>query len=90
MKRTGVLSVSTQNHLNRGRPAIPNGCGYQTYIRTDEHWLYLCVVLNLYSGLVVGWSMRPKQDLQLVLQAVRNGLMATTGLDVGHPLLGSR
>ena len=41
-----------------------------TYIRTAEHWLYLCVVLDLYSGLVVGWSMSPRQDRQLVVQAV--------------------
>jgi putative transposase len=32
--------------------------------------LYLCVVLDLYSGLVVGWSMSPRQDRQLVVQAV--------------------
>ena len=41
-----------------------------TYIRTAEHWLYLCVVLDVYSGLVVGWSMRLRQDRQLVVQAV--------------------
>jgi transposase InsO family protein len=28
------------------------------------------VVLDLYSGLVVGWSMSPQQDRQLVIQAV--------------------
>ncbi len=41
-----------------------------TYIRTAEGWLYLCVVLDLYSGRVVGWSMSPRQDRQVVLQAV--------------------
>ena len=41
-----------------------------TYIWTAEHWLYLCVVLDLYSGLVVGWSMSPRQDRQRVVQAV--------------------
>ncbi len=41
-----------------------------TYVRTAEHWVYLCVVLDLYSGLVVGWSMSPRQDRQLVVQAV--------------------
>jgi putative transposase len=40
------------------------------YIRTAEHWLYLCVVLDLYSGLVVGWSMSPRPDRQWVVQAV--------------------
>ena len=41
-----------------------------TYVRTAEHWLYLCIVLDLYSGMVVGWSMSPRQDRQLVVQAV--------------------
>ena len=41
-----------------------------TYIRTAEHWLYLCIVLDLYSGVVVGWAMSPRQDCQLVVQAV--------------------
>ena len=39
-------------------------------MRTAQHWLYLCVVLDLYSGLVVGWSMSARQDGQLVVQAV--------------------
>jgi putative transposase len=41
-----------------------------TYIRTAEGWLYLAVVVDLYSGRVVGWSMSARQDTQLVLQAV--------------------
>jgi putative transposase len=41
-----------------------------TSIRTAEHWSYLCIVLDLYSDIVVGWSMSPRQDRQLVLQAV--------------------
>jgi len=28
-----------------------------TYVATDEGWLYLAVVLDLYSRLVVGWAM---------------------------------
>ena len=30
-----------------------------TYIATDEGWLYLSVVLDLYSRRVVGWSAQP-------------------------------
>jgi putative transposase len=73
MKRTGVRPVGTQNHLNRDfRATAPNTKWVTdiTYIRTAEHWLYLCIVLDLYSGLVVGWSMSPHQDRQLVIQAV--------------------
>ncbi len=28
-----------------------------TYIRTGQGWLYLCIILDLYSKRVVGWSM---------------------------------
>ena len=41
-----------------------------TYIRTAEGWLYLCVVIDLFGGEVVGWSMSTTQDRHLVLQAV--------------------
>ena len=42
-----------------------------TYIRiAGGLWLYLCVVVDLYSGIVVGWSMSRCQNRQLVLQAV--------------------
>jgi len=49
-----------------------------TYIRTAEQWLYLCVVLDLHSGLVVGWSMSPRQERQLVIQAVLMALWQRT------------
>ena len=39
-------------------------------MRTGENWLYLCVVVDLYSGIVVSWSMSPRQERHLVLQAV--------------------
>jgi len=77
MKRTGVRPVGTQNYLNRDFTAADPNTKWVTditYIRTAEHWLYLCIVLDLYSGLVVGWSMSPRQDRQLVVQAVRMAL----------------
>lgn len=41
-----------------------------TYIRTHEGWLYLAVVLDLFSRQVVGWSMQPRIDGELVLDAL--------------------
>lgn len=41
-----------------------------TYIRTGEGWLYLAIIIDLYSGLVVGWSMSHSMEKQLVIQAV--------------------
>jgi putative transposase len=45
-----------------------------TYIQTKRGWLYLAVVLDLYSRRVVGWSMQPYQDRRLVLTALAMGL----------------
>jgi putative transposase len=72
-KPSGTRLSGTQNHLDRDfNAAAPNTKWVTdiTYIRTAEHWLYLCIVLDVYSGLVVGWSMSPRQDRQLVVQAV--------------------
>ena len=41
-----------------------------TYIRTWEGWLYLAVVMDLFSRKIVGWSTRPTIHRGLVLDAV--------------------
>lgn len=41
-----------------------------TYIETQEGWLYLAVVLDLYSRKVVGWSMSSRMKAQLVCDAL--------------------
>ena len=41
-----------------------------TYIRTHEGWLYLCVVVDLFSRQVVGWSTASRIDTSLVLDAL--------------------
>jgi putative transposase len=72
-KPSGPRPRATRNHLDRDfRAAAPNTQWVTdiTDIRTAEHWVYLCVVLDVYSGLVVGWSMSSRQDRQLVVQAV--------------------
>ncbi len=45
-----------------------------TYIGTAEGWLYLAVVLDLFSRRVVGWSMAATQDACLVVQALEMAL----------------
>ena len=46
-----------------------------TYIATSEGWLYLCVVIDLFSRKVVGWSMSSRLKTDLVLQALMMGVM---------------
>lgn len=41
-----------------------------TYIRTYEGWLYLAVVIDLYSRAVIGWSMKPTMATELALDAL--------------------
>jgi putative transposase len=40
-----------------------------TYVYTREGWLYLCVIIDLYSRKVVGYSTGEKIDTQLLLKA---------------------
>lgn len=41
-----------------------------TYIRTWQGWLYLAVVMDLFSRLIVGWAVAPTIHRELVLNAV--------------------
>ena len=41
-----------------------------TYIPTDEGWLYLATVLDLYSRRIVGWAMSDSLHRQLVIEAL--------------------
>jgi transposase InsO family protein len=45
-----------------------------TYIGTDEGWLYLAVVLDLFSRKVIGWSMSERMTASLVCDALRMAL----------------
>ncbi len=49
-------------------------CGDITYIATDEGWLYLATVIDLYSRRVVGWSLGKRMTKDLVMRAFRQAL----------------
>ena len=42
-----------------------------THIATDEGWLYLAVVIDLFSRQVVGWSLRGDMTSNLVIDSLR-------------------
>ena len=42
-----------------------------TYIATDEGWLFLAVVIDLFSRQVVGWSLREDMTRDIVIDALR-------------------
>ncbi len=55
-----------------------------TYISTAQGWLYLAVVMDLYSRRIVGWSMSRWMSRHLVVDALR---MALAARRPGGPLI---
>jgi putative transposase len=53
-------------------PAAPNElwCADIKYVRTWQGWLYLAAVMDCYSRRIVGWSMRPDLETELVVDAL--------------------
>jgi transposase InsO family protein len=47
-----------------------------TYVATDEGWLYLAVILDLFSRRVVGWAASPTNDRALALMALSSAVRA--------------
>jgi putative transposase len=52
--------------------AAPNQAwaGDVTYIPTEEGWLFLAVVMDLFSRRIVGWSMRDNMRSEIVIDAL--------------------
>ena len=42
-----------------------------TYVRTHQGWLYLAVVMDIWSRMVVGWSMSPRMTADLADDALK-------------------
>ena len=66
------------NVLDRDfEPAGPNEswCADITYVPTGEGWLYLAVVEDLFSRMVVGWSMAESMESRLVVDALEMALV---------------
>lgn len=71
--QSGQASVIADNHLQRQfEVTMPNQSWVTdiTYIKTHEGWLFLAVVLDLFSRQIVGWSMSHKINADLVLNSL--------------------
>jgi putative transposase len=65
------------NHLNRQfKPSEENRVWASdiTYIPTGEGWLYLAIVMDLYSRKIVGWSMQDNMRAELACNALQDAL----------------
>ncbi|MEF0339535.1 IS3 family transposase [Pseudomonas aeruginosa] len=72
-KYGGKPAVASPNLLKRQFDVVePNKVWVTdiTYIRTYEGWLYLAVVLDLFSRQVVGWSMKAQMTTDLAINAL--------------------
>ncbi|WP_103754512.1 IS3-like element ISPsy29 family transposase [Pseudomonas syringae] len=72
-KYGGKPAVASPNLLKREFDVVePNKVWVTdiTYIRTYEGWLYLAVVLDLFSRQVVGWSMKSQMTSDLAIDAL--------------------
>jgi putative transposase len=72
--RTDVSKQAAANQLRQEFSASnPNSRWVSdiSYFWTDEGWLYLAVVIDLYSRCVVGWSLHHRLTTEIVLHAVK-------------------
>lgn len=61
------------NLLNRNfMPAAPNQVWASdiTYLWTDEGWLYLAIVMDLFNREVIGWSLKPRMTADIAIDAL--------------------
>ena len=71
--RAGKPAVIAPNRLERRFTVERPDAAWVTditYLRTYEGWLYLAVILDLYSRRVVGWSMQPTLERRIVVDAL--------------------
>ena len=73
LMRASVLMGAVLPKKRQFEVAEPNlvWAADMTFIRTTEGWLYLAVVLDLYSRKIVGWSMGSRMTADLPLAALR-------------------
>jgi len=69
------------NLLNRVFRALRKNSAWVsdiTYIRTQRGWVYLCVVVDLFSRRIVGWNLADHMRADLVIEAFRNATQLRT------------
>ena len=62
------------NLINQNfNPENPNQVwvGDVTYLRTHEGWMYLAIVMDLYSRKIIGWAMSKRMTVDLVERAMQ-------------------
>ena len=69
--RSADLAQPAEPRIHREQQPDKVWAGDITYIDTDEGWLFLAVVIDLFSRQVVGWSLREDMTRDIVIDALR-------------------
>jgi len=73
------ISDIADNHLNREfTMKSPNEvwCGDVTYVWSGKQWLYLALVIDLYSRRIIGWACSKNPDTALTSKALTMAYLA--------------
>ena len=90
LRAVGTLKFRATTNSKHSRPIAPNLLAREfqtsslniawvsdiTYVPTSQGWLYLCVILDLASRRIVGWSMRETMHAEMVTTAIREALVS--------------
>lgn len=71
--KSSVPALIADNHLQQQLVVSQPDSAWVadiTYIKTYEAWLYLAVVLDLFSLKIIGWSMQPNMTKDIVIKAL--------------------
>ena len=55
----------TKNKMNHGRG------DYNLYNRTHEGWIYLAIILDLFSRKIIGWATNHRITTNLIIHALK-------------------
>ncbi len=89
LKAKAARKFKTTTDSNHQLPVAPNlleqdfsadapnqkWVGDITYLLTNEGWLYLAVIIDLYSRAVIGWSMNSRMTAELTCEALKMALL---------------
>ena len=71
--KTSAPHIAADNHLQQQFVVCEPDTAWVgdiTYIKTYEGWLYLAVVLDLFSRKVIDWSMQPTMTSDIMIKAL--------------------
>ena len=85
--RTSCNNDHTPNIVNRDfddRTDLEVIVSDLTYVRVGNNWHYICLIINLYNRMIVGFSSGPHKTAQLVYDAFVNSTINLSKVSIFH------